>query len=48
MIEGERWISSGREELGQAGVRSDQMSSRIAAMPKNSHLRIRRLHPLAW
>ncbi|WP_047536646.1 hypothetical protein [Methylotenera versatilis] len=36
MIEGERWITNGREELGQAGVPSSQISSRINALPKTS------------
>ncbi len=36
MIEGERWISSGREELGAAGISSAQMSSRIDAFPKTA------------
>lgn len=36
MIEGERWITNGREELGQAGVPSSQISTRINALPKTS------------
>lgn len=36
MIEGERWITNGREELGQAGVPSSQISARINALPKTS------------
>ena len=36
MIEGERWITNGREELGQRGVPSSQISSRINALPKTS------------
>ena len=36
MIEGERWITNGREELGQRGVPSSQISSRINSMPKTS------------
>lgn len=36
MIEGERWITNGREELGQAGVPSNQISNRINAMPKTA------------
>ena len=36
MIEGERWITNGREELGQRGVPSSQISSRINSLPKTS------------
>lgn len=36
MIEGERWITNGREELGQLGVPSNQISTRINAMPKTA------------
>lgn len=36
MIDGQRWITNGREELGQAGVPSSQISSRINAMPKTA------------
>lgn len=36
MIEGERWITNAREELGMRGVRSDEISSRIAALPKTA------------
>jgi hypothetical protein len=36
MIEGERWITNGREELGQSGVPSNQISSRINSMPKTA------------
>lgn len=36
MIDGERWITNAREELGMRGVRSDEISNRIAAMPKTA------------
>lgn len=36
MIEGERWITNAREELGMRGVRSDEISNRIGAMPKTA------------
>lgn len=36
MIDGERWITNAREEVGMRGVPSDQISSRIAAMPKTA------------
>lgn len=36
MIEGERWITNGREDVGKAGISSAQMSSRINAFPKTA------------
>ncbi len=36
MIEGERWITNGREDVGKAGISSAQMSSRIDAFPKTA------------
>jgi hypothetical protein len=36
MIEGERWITNGREDIGKAGISSAQMSSRIDAFPKTA------------
>lgn len=36
MIDGERWITNAREELGMRGARSDEISNRIAAMPKTA------------
>lgn len=36
MIDGERWITNAREELGMRGVRSDEISNRIGAMPKTA------------
>lgn len=38
MIEGQRWITTGREELGMAGVPSDQISARIDAFPKTASM----------
>ena len=38
MIEGQRWITTGREELGMAGVPSDQISDRIDAFPKTASM----------
>lgn len=35
MIEGERWITQGREDIGKAGLSNKEMSDRIAAFPKN-------------
>jgi len=35
MIEGERWITQGREDIGKAGLTSKEMSDRIAQFPKN-------------
>lgn len=35
MIEGERWITQGREDIGKAGLSSKDMSDRIAQFPKN-------------
>lgn len=35
MIEGERWITQGREDVGKAGLTSKEMSDRIAQFPKN-------------
>ena len=36
MIDGERWITTGRVELGAAGVSSAQMSDNLAAFPKTA------------
>lgn len=36
MIEGEKWVTSGREELGEAGADSTQISANTAAFPKTA------------
>lgn len=35
MIEGERWIIMGQEDIGKAGLTSKQVSDRLAQFPKN-------------
>lgn len=36
MIQGDKWITLGRETVGQAGVTNAQMSDQIARFPKNT------------